>query len=157
LPFARVNLAAEWRADVQAAKVELEATEAQAFVLASHALAWRLTRFVLPCVLAVAAVLVVRGDARPAALLLAGAIGILVPQALAFLLTFPVNCVATSQTWRRGSQTAQVRFGVTGFVYNYYGWRYAYRGRQRPWGAMTRQEQAFSNPTRAGVPPTGGA
>lgn len=152
LPFLRrLNVAAAWRADVETARVDLEATGAQAFVLTAHAFAWRLAALTFPVAVAVTAVFVVVGDVQPSGLLLAAGLGVFGPQMLAFLLTFPVAFVATSQTWFRGSRDARMRFGITGFVYNYYGWRYAYRGRRRPWGAMTREEQVMSNPKRAGV------
>ena len=42
LPFLRrLNVAAVWRADVKKARADLEATGAQAFVVAAHAFAWR--------------------------------------------------------------------------------------------------------------------
>ncbi|HUR13300.1 MAG TPA: hypothetical protein VM097_02275, partial [Mycobacteriales bacterium] len=78
-------------------------------------------------------------------------LGALGPQMAAFLLTFPVDWFATLQTWYRGSREARLRFGITGFVYPYYGWRYAFRGRTRPWGALTHAERVHLNPERAGV------
>ncbi len=145
-----VDLVAEWQADVDTAMSDLEATGAQAFVLAAHALAWRTCTVTLPIALAVAGALILRGEATPGALPIGAVIGLLGPQALAGFLTFPVMWAATLQTWFRGSRDARLRFGITSFVYNYYGWRYAFRGRRRPWGAMTRKERALSDPRRAG-------
>jgi hypothetical protein len=151
-PFLRhVNVAAAWREDVARARAELEATRSQAFLLAVHTFAWRLTVVTLPVALAVTGGFVVRGDARPSALLFAAGFCFFGPQMAAFLLAFPLLWFATLQTWFRGSRDARMRFGITGFVYPYYGWRYAYRDRRRPWGAMTREEQVLANPKRAGV------
>ena len=150
-PLRQLNVASAWRADVGAARVDLEATGAQAFVLAGHALAWRLAAVTLPVAVATTGWLVLQEDVPPDAMLFAAALGIFGPQMAAFLLTFPVNFFATLQTWFGGSREARQRFGMTGFVYPYYGWRYAYRDRRRPWGAMTREEQALSNPKRAGI------
>ena len=147
----RLNVAAAWRADVQTARTELEATGAQAFVLAAHTFAWRLAAVALPVVVVVTAGYVLDGKATPSALLLTAGLSVFGPQMAVFLLTFPVAWFATLQTWFRGSRDARMRFGITGFVYPYYGWRYAYRGRRIPWGAMTRDEQVVSNPKRAGV------
>lgn len=153
----RLNLTAAWRADVETARAELEATGAQAFVLAAHTFAWRLAAVTLPVVVAVTGGYVLDGKTRPSALLLAAGLGVFGPQMAVFLLTFPVTWFATLQTWFGGSCDARMRFGITGLVYPYYGWRYAYRGRRRPWGAMTREEQVVSNPKRAGVRVTEGA
>jgi hypothetical protein len=146
-----LDVASAWRADLESARVDLEATGAQAFVLAVHAFAWRLAAITLPVALAISGWFVLREKVRPDALLFAAALGTLGPQMAAFLVTFPVNWFATLQTWFRGSRQARMRFGITGLVYPYYGWRYAYRDRRRPWGAMTREEQVLSNPKRAGV------
>lgn len=152
MPFLRhLNVVAAWRADMERARADLEATRSQAFVLAAHTFAWRVTPVTLPVALVVAGAFVRQGDARPSALLFAAGVGFFGPQMAAFLLTFPIGWFATLQTWYRGSPDARMRFGVTGFVYPYYGWRYAYRGRRRPWGAMTREEQMLANPKRAGV------
>src|SRR5690349_1992612 len=128
LPFLRhLNVVAAWRADMEQAQADLEATRSQAFVLAAHAFAWRVTPVTLPVALAGGGAYVIEGDARPGALLAAGAVGVFGPQVAAALLTFPVGWIATLQTWYRGSRDAQLRFGVFSFVvYPYYGWRYAY-------------------------------
>lgn len=146
-----LNVSAAWRADVERARADLEATRSQALVLAAHAFAWRVTPVTLPAALVAAGAFVRQGDARPSALLFAAGVGFFGPQMAASLLTFPVGWFATWQTWYRGSRDARIRFGATGFVYPYYGWRYAYRDRRRPWGAMTREEQMRANPKRAGV------
>jgi hypothetical protein len=152
LPFlSHLNVVAAWRADVERARADLEATPAQAFVLAAHAFAWRVAPVTLLVALTVAGAFVARGDARPSELLFAAVVGLFGPQMAAFLLTFPVAWFAMLQTWYRGSRDAQIRFGTTGLVYPYYGWRYAYRDRRRPWGAMTREERILANPKRAGV------
>lgn len=151
-PFLRhLNLVAAWRVDVERARADLEATRSQAFVLAAHALAWRVTPVTLPAALVMAGVFVLRGEARPSALLFAAVVGLFGPQMATFLGTFPVAWFAGLQTWYRGSRDARIRFGATWFVYPYYGWRYAYRHRRRPWGAMTREEQRLANPRRAGA------
>ena len=152
MPFLRhLNVVAAWRADVERARADLEATRSQAFVLAAHAFAWRVTPVTLAAALAVAGAFVRQGDARPSVLLFAAVVGFFGPQMATFLLTFPVGWFATLQTWYRGSRDARMRFGITSFVYPYYGWRYAYCHRRRPWGAMTREEQMLANPKSAGV------
>ncbi len=148
-----LHLIAAWRADVETARRDLEATRTQAFVVAAHALAWRMTVVTLPVALLVAGVLVLRAQARPSQLLLAAALAVLGPQFLAGILTFPAQFFAMFQTFYRGTRGARLRFGVTSFAFNYYGWRYAFRGRQRSWGALTRDEQLRTNPERFGVDP----
>jgi hypothetical protein len=155
LPFLRsLNVVAAWRADVETAGADLEASGLQAAVLAVHAFAWRLSAVTLPLAVVVTARFVADGDAQPVTLLFAAGAGIVAPQWAAFLLTFPIAGSAALLTWhhrRPQSREARLRFGITGLVYPYYGWRYAYRGRRRPWGAMTREEKMRSNPKRAGV------
>lgn len=151
-----LDLAATWRTDIETAKVDLDAGPAQAFVLAAHALAWRAAALTLPLAVIVAGWLVARRDAEAVILLFAAGLGALGPQVLASLLTLPVEWFATVQVWLRGSRDAQVRFGLVGLAYPYYGWRYAYRGRRRPWGALTREERMRSNAGRAaGADPAG--
>jgi hypothetical protein len=121
-------------------------------VLAAHAFAWRVTPVTLLAALTVAGAFVRPGDAWPSVLLFAAVVGLFGPQMAAFLLTFPVGWFATLQTWYRGSRDARIRFGMaSSLAYPYYGWRYAYRGRRRPWGAMTREEQMLANPKRARI------
>jgi hypothetical protein len=146
-----VRVGDAWTRDVQTARRELEASGSQAFVLAAHALAWRLAVVTLPVAVAASGWFVVHGDARASVLLIAAALGGLGPQMAAFLLTFPVDFFASAQTLFRGSRDARLRFGITNFVYPYYGWRYAFRGRTRPWGALTKEERIRVNPGRAGV------
>jgi hypothetical protein len=144
------RLGRAWSQDVSTAREELEATRSQAFVLAAHAFAWRLSVVTLPVAVAVSGLFLVRGDVSASVVLLAAVVGAFGPQMAAFMLTFPVDYFATLQTWYRGSRDARLRFGTTGLVYPYYGWRYAFRGRARPWGALTREERVLLNPKRAG-------
>jgi hypothetical protein len=120
-------------------------------VIAAHAFAWRSVLVTLPGAVVVSGSFVVRGEASPSDVLVAACLGAFGPQGLAFLLTFPVDWFATLQTWYRGSRDARLRFGITDFVYPYYGWRYAFRGRTRPWGALTYEERVRLNPERAGL------
>jgi hypothetical protein len=139
-----------WDADVDTAEVELEATGAQAFLVAVHALAWRCSIVLVPAAWIVV-LLGVPANQRAVALGVGTLVGFFGAQAVATFLTFPVAYFATGQTWFGGSRDARIRFGTTGFVYNYYGWRYAFRGRTRPWGALTREEQVARDPAKAGV------
>jgi hypothetical protein len=148
----RPSVAASWRTDVATARADLEAGAAEAYVLAVHALAWRTTLLTLPVSLVVAGWFVARGDADPSALLVAAGLGVLVPQ-VGGPADAPVDVLATLRTWRRGSRAEKVRFGLVYAVYPYYGWRYAFRGRRRPWGALTREERLRVNPNRVGGPP----
>ena len=141
-----------WKLDVSTAKRELEATAAQASVIAAHALAWRLALVLAPLSAFAAAVAVVVGDLHWQAILVAPGLGVFVPLLLAFVLSIPADWFGGLQTWYRGSRDARLRFGITNVVYPYYGWRYAARGRTRPWGALTREERLASNPARAGAP-----
>lgn len=150
----RLDLPAAWRADVETARADLDATPTQAFLVAAHALAWRASALTLPVALLLAGSRVMRGEADVVALLLAAATGSLGPQLLTTLLTVPVEWVATVQAWVGESRTAQVRFGLVNLAYPYYGWRYAYRGRRRPWGALTREERLQVDPIRAGGAPS---
>lgn len=147
----RLDVADAWRTDLETARVDLEASAAEALVLAVHALAWRVTVLTLPVSLIVAGWFVARGEADPSVLVVAAVLGALCPQVLAGILTIPVGVFATIRTWRRGSRAEQIRFGLTYAAYPYYGWRYAVRGRRRPWGALTREERLRVNPKRAGV------
>jgi hypothetical protein len=140
-----------WDADIETAEVELEATGSQAFLVAVHALAWRSSMVLVPAAWIVV-LLNAPADRMALALGVGTLIGLFGAQAIATFLTFPVAYFATGQTWFRGSRDARIRFGTTGLVYNYYGWRYAFRGRTRPWGALTHEEQVALNPARAGVP-----
>ena len=146
----QLNVAASWRTDVETAQADLQATAARAFLVAAHAFAWRTVALTLPLAVIVAGWLVADRAAEPVVLLFAAALGALGPQILATLLTVPVEWFATVQAWLGVSRDAQVRFGIVTLVYPYYGWRYAYRGRRRPWGALTREERMRTNPKRAG-------
>jgi hypothetical protein len=110
-----------------------------------------LTILTFPVAAAVTGVLVLVGDAPLWVLLLAAALGFLGPQMAALVLTFPVGWFAALQTWFRGSRDARLRFGLTDFVYPYYGWRYAFCDRSRQWGALSHEEQVAKDPHRAGV------
>ena len=68
------------------------------------------------------------------------------PLLVTFLLTFPLTFVAAAQ----GVFGRQVtdRFAFGGSVYVYYGWRYAFQRRLRPWGALTQEERSERNPQR---------
>jgi hypothetical protein len=139
------------RDDYRTAIADLEATPEQACLIAVHALAWRAGPVLLPVALLVGLVLLLTGvvDAPLAALLPAAAI--VGPVLLAMVLTFPVAFVAGIQSFSRGTATEnQRRFGTSpGTVYVYYGWRYAFRGRRRAWGALTVAEKRLANPRRA--------
>lgn len=128
------------RRDVSAAEADLEATHAQALVVAAHAFAYRLCVLVLP--IAVITVLIVAGmNGSPWAQAFAlAALVTLAPLGAAILLTFPIAFWGGLQSFWRGSRDAQFRFGSGGYVYLYYGWRYAFRGRTRPWGALSTEE-----------------
>ncbi len=139
-----------------AATTDLEATGAQAAMVTAYAFAWRSTPPLLPLALAVSVVVLVLGWVRlPVALVLSAAV-VFGPLGLTSVLTFPLGFYATLQTWYRGSHVARVRFGATNLAFIYYGWRYAFRGRGRPWGARTREERLAQNPSRMGVHPAEG-
>ena len=130
---------------------DLEASPAQAAMVAANAFAWRSGLLLVPLAILVPVAALALGavDLRLAVLLAATAT--VAPLAVAFAVTFPLGFFAVLQTWYRGSHEAQVRFGGTNFGFLYYGWRYAFRARQRPWGAMTREEKQQANPERAGL------
>jgi hypothetical protein len=134
-------------ADYAAAVSDLEATHVQAVVLVATAFAWRLTPVLLVIAILGSAVSLIAGLDVGLAVLWP-ALAVLGPQLLAFVCTFPVGFVAGAQTFYRGSRDAHIRFGTTPLVYNYYGWRYAFRGRRRPWGALTPEEKQRDNPRR---------
>ncbi len=139
-----------------AATTDLEATVAQAAMVTAYAFAWRSTLPLLPVALTVSVVVLVLGWVRlPVALVLPAA-AVFGPLGLTLLLTFPLGFYAMLQTWYRGSDVARARFGVANLGFIYYGWRYAFRGRERPWGAMTREEKLAQNPNRMGVHPAEG-
>lgn len=147
---ALVRVDESWSLDVETARRDLAATQAQASIIAAHALAWRASVALLPLSLLIAALAVARGKDAVAALLLAVLLPLLGPQALAMLITWPVGYWATAQALFNGRDNF-VRFGYTGVSYPYYGWRYAFCDRTRQWGALTHDEQVAKDPHRAGV------
>jgi fumarate reductase subunit D len=149
----RLNLARSWREDFETARSDLEATKVQATLVATNAFTWRLSALLLPAAILVTGVLVPLGGQRPIAGLLVILASFLGPPLLAGLLTYPLAFFAAIQTWYSGSHEARIRFGTNGFVFSYYGWRYAFRGRTRPWGALSREERERLDPQRAGSRP----
>ncbi len=147
-----LDVVALWRADYRAATRDLEATGEQAFLVAVHAFAWRLAAVLLPVGCAAGLVLLVSG-ARPLVVSLVPlAVAAFGPLFAAMIVGLPASFVAGAQPFYRGSRDARLRFGAGGWLsYVYYGWRYAFRGRQRPWGAMTVAEKRASNPRRAAI------
>jgi hypothetical protein len=139
------------RADFETAIMDLGASPEQAFVVAVHAMAWRLVVVLLPVGCVVGLAVLMTGVSRPLLAALPACVAIVGPLGLAIFGTFPVAFVAAAQTFYRGSTEARIRFGASGSAYLYYGWRYAFRGRQRPWGAMTMEEKRLSNPRRAAI------
>lgn len=136
------------RLDFTTARGDLSAGGTQAAGIAAMAWAWRVTALTSALSLLVAVVLVLVGslDGHVGRLVLLG----LSPLLATFIVTFPLTFVAASQGLFSRSTD---RFAFGGNVYFYYGWRYAFRGRTRPWGAMTREEKVLANPRRAGQPP----
>ena len=148
---ALTHVPATWALDVETARSDLGATRAQATVVAAHALAWRSSVVLVPLALLLAVLAIALADANPvAALLLATLLALFGPQFLAALLTFPVGFWAEGQSLFRGRDN-YLRFGVIGNAYPHYGWRYAFCGRTRQWGALTHEERVAKNPQRAGV------
>jgi hypothetical protein len=138
------------RLDVRTAEKDLEATRAQALVVAAHALGYRLGALVLPFAVFTAFVTGVDGTGWAQAFTVA-ALVTLTPLGAAFLVTFPIAFWGSLQAFWRGSRDAQIRFGSGGSVYLYYGWRYAFRRRRRPWGALSPEERRQQDSERAGV------
>lgn len=147
-----LNVVALSRVDYQTALDDLEATEEQAFLVAVNASAWRAVAVLVPVGCVVGLVLLASG-ARP--LLVAvvpPALAAIGPLVVALIVGLPASFAAGAQTFYRGSREARLRFGAGGWLaYVYYGWRYAFRQRQRPWGAMTVAEKRISNPRRAAI------
>jgi hypothetical protein len=140
-----------WALDVETAQADLRATGSQASLIAAHALAWRSSVALLPMALFIASLAVALGGKDVvAALVLALLLPVLGPQALALLVTLPVDFLASGQALFRGRDNF-VRFGVTNVSYPYYGWRYAFCNRTRQWGALTYEERVARDPHRAGV------
>jgi hypothetical protein len=141
-----------WDCDVACAEHELEATATQAAVLSLHAFAWRFALVTAPLALASTLIAVIAEDVDLVAIPLAIVIGFLAPLVAVVFLTLPLVFWAMGETWFKGSRDGQIRFGSTALVFPYYGWRHAFRGRTRPWGALTHDERIASNPARVGVP-----
>ena len=137
-------------ADYAAATGDLEATHEQAVVLLWFAFAWRITAVLLPLAVVAGAVSVVAGGPLLQSAIWPG-LAVLAPQLVAAGITFPMAFAGSIQSFYRGSHDARIRFGTTGLVYPYYGWRFAYRGRKRPWGALTSEEKRAVNPRRFGT------
>jgi hypothetical protein len=147
-----LNIVALARADYETAMDDLDATEEQAFLVAVGAFAWRVVAVLLPTGCVVSLVLLAAG-VRPLAVAVAPpAAAACGPLIVAMFVGLPASFVAGAQPFYRGSRDARLRFGAGGsLAYLYYGWRYAFRGRLRPWGAMTVAEKRASNPRRAAL------
>lgn len=145
-----LNIGAQSRVDYRTALTELDASEEQAFLVAAHACAWRIAVVLLPVSFVASLVMFAIGTRPALPVVVLPVIALVGPLAVTMIVSFPVLFVAGAQTFYRGSRDAQVRFGAGGWLaYVSYGWRYAFRGRQRPWGAMTLAEKRVSNPRRA--------
>jgi hypothetical protein len=143
----RPNVAGQ--VDYRTAQSDLGATDQQAFLIAANALAWRLAALMLPTAALVDVVVLLTGLAGASTAAVVLGVAVLGPLVGVFLVTFPVGFIAGVQPYYRGSAEARTRFGATSLVYPYYGWRYAFRGRTRPWGALSLEEKRLSNPRRA--------
>lgn len=74
------------------------------------------------------------------------------PQILALMISSVVGYGPDLVTLFRGNREQRLRFAVGGTnAYIYYGWRYAFRQRTRPWGALSMEEKVATNPGRAGA------
>lgn len=126
---------------------DLEATDEQALAVAVMAWAWRLTVVSAVGALLALAVAALLGTLRTASPWIA--LAALAPLLLGFVVSLPFALTGALHSFGRDvSWGARLRFGNGWAVYGYYGWRYAFRGRRRPWGAMTSQEQQAANPRR---------
>jgi hypothetical protein len=137
------------RVDYRIAQSDLGATDQQAFLVAANALAWRLAALMLPMAALVDVVVLLTRDAGTGTAALVLGVAVLGPLVGVLLVTFPVAFIAGIQPFYRGTDAERTRFGTTSFVYQYYGWRYAFRGRTRPWGALSLEEKRRTNPRRA--------
>lgn len=135
--------------DVRTAVSDLKARPVQAAVVSLNAFGWRATAVLVPIalLLVLASFGGVASIASPELVLLAA----LAPLAIALVLTVPAVFVPNLLTLFSGTEEQQNRFASTSFAYPYYGWRYAFRSRTRPWGAMTAEERRAANPKRAGA------
>lgn len=126
------------------AKSDLAATTAQAGGIAAMAWAWRMTALTGALALLATGGLAAWGSlADLAGYLLLFALS---PLPLTFMVTFPLTFVAAAQGVFGKQQTDRFAFG--GNVYFYYGWRYAFQGRLRSWGALTHAERFERDPER---------
>jgi hypothetical protein len=139
------------RVDYGTAASDLGATDQQAFLVAANALAWRLTALLLPTAGLVDMVVLLTGVASASTAAVVLGVAAFGPLVGVFLVTLPLGFIAGVQPFYRGTAEARVRFGSTSLVYQYYGWRYAFRSRARPWGALSLDEKRLSNPRRAEV------
>ncbi len=137
------------RVDYRVALSDLGATDQQAFLVAAHASAWRLAALMLPTAALIDVVVLLAGIVSVSTAAVVLGLAVLGPLVAVFLATFPVAVVAGVQPFYRGADEARTRFGTSSLVYLYYGWRYAFRCRTRPWGALTLDEKRLANPRRA--------
>jgi hypothetical protein len=135
--------------DYRTALSDLGATDQQAFLVAANAFAWRLAALMLPTAALVDVVVLLTGVAGTGTAAVVLGAAVLGPLVGVFLVTFPLGFIAGVQPFYRGTAEARTRFGTTSLVYQYYGWRYAFRGRTRPWGALSLEEKRRNNPGRA--------
>lgn len=142
--------------DVSTAVGDLGARPIQAKLISLHAFAFRADLVLLPVAVILPLFLAVSGTASAGA---AAAIAIpilLAPQVVAWLITLVLGFIPGVVTLSRGSHEQRVRFAFGGgMAYLYYGWRYAFRGRTRPWGALAKDEKIHQNPKRMGLPMAG--
>jgi hypothetical protein len=83
-------------------------------------------------------------------------VALFVPQVLALIISDAASLIPDLRSLIRGNHEQRVRFGIGGTgAYLYYSWRYAFRHRRRPWGALTHEEKLAQNPTRMGVTGSG--
>jgi hypothetical protein len=140
--------------DVLAAVSDLHASQVQARLVSTHAFAWRAALVTVPVTLLTDLVLLAAGKldwGAAAGLMLAA---FLVPQVIAVIVSALVGFLPDLLSLFRGTHEQRVRFAFGGSnAYLYYGWRYAFRGRRRPWGALTHDEKLLQNPRRMGVVP----
>jgi hypothetical protein len=138
------------RLDYETARADLEATCQQSLAVAVMAWAWRLTAATLTFGLLALGIAAVFGRVLKAAPWIA--LAALAPLLVGVVVSFPLGFAGGLQSFGRArSREASLRFGTGGFVYVYYGWRYAFRGRRRPWGALSRDEKLAVNPSRFGA------
>jgi hypothetical protein len=82
-------------------------------------------------------------------------VALFVPQVLALIISDAASLIPDLRSLIRGNHEQRVRFGIGGTgAYLYYGWRYAFRHRRRPWGALTHEEK-LALPSRISRPGCG--